>query len=181
MKRAILAGCSALMLSGCIADGSATMLKGAPPAIPIPADQVEIFLEEPKEPYEKIAVVSASAHTTAIISRAQAEQMALQQLKVEGGKVGAHGVLLQDGSSRISEVYSLDSAEANVYGGYGYANVNAVGTSSTGIKEEYTFRGYAIRFHGRPIPQPTPEQIKQYKQESKQRSMSPRETIMHSK
>jgi hypothetical protein len=115
---ASLACCA--VLAAC---ASSHELLGTPRA-PIPADQVQLYTEVPKRPYERIAVVSASSKRSWSFTAEGKAEVVVQRLKEEAGKLGANGVLL-DGIS--------DEPGAAIGAGVGSAYEGPRGTIDVGL------------------------------------------------
>jgi len=63
---------------------------------PIPADRVQLYTEVPHQPYERIAVVSASSKRSWSFTSESKAEVVVRRLKEQAGKLGANGVLLED-------------------------------------------------------------------------------------
>jgi hypothetical protein len=87
-------GCAAaaLLLAACV---TSHVLVGRARA-PILPDQVQLFLEPPKFPYEQIAVLSTSSkHSFTFTAQAKSD-VVIKRLKEEAASLGANGIVLQE-------------------------------------------------------------------------------------
>lgn len=108
------------ILTSCVT--SQVMVGKARP--PILADQVEIYLETPTKPYDKIAMIqSSSKHSFSFTSQGKTEAV-IRRLKRAAAKLGANGVLLRN---------IEDQAAASVSGGVGTTNYSSHGDISLGF------------------------------------------------
>lgn len=62
---------------------------------PVPPDRVQLYTETPRQPYERIAVVSASSKRSLSFTFEGKAEVVVRRLKEEAGKLGANGVLLE--------------------------------------------------------------------------------------
>jgi hypothetical protein len=62
---------------------------------PISPDRVQLYLEAPAQPYERIAVLTASSKRSFSFSSQGKADAVVRRLKEEAAKLGANGVLLQ--------------------------------------------------------------------------------------
>jgi hypothetical protein len=87
-------GCAAaaLLLAGCV---TSHVLVGKARA-PIPPDQVQLFLEPPKIPYEQIAVLNTSSKHSLTFTAQGKSEVVIKRLKEEAATLGANGLLLQE-------------------------------------------------------------------------------------
>jgi hypothetical protein len=87
-------GCAAasLLLAACV---TSHVLVGKARA-PILPDQVQLFLEPPKIPYEEIAVLSTSSKHSFTFSAQGKSDVVIKRLKEEAATLGANGILLQE-------------------------------------------------------------------------------------
>ena len=93
-----------ICLAACV---SSHQLIGAARA-PIPADRVQLYTEAPLQPYERIAVVSASSKRSFSFTFEGKAEVVVRRLKEEAGKLGANGVLLEDISDESGGAIGAD-------------------------------------------------------------------------
>ncbi len=62
---------------------------------PLPPERVQLYLEAPARPYERIAVLTASSKWSFSFSSQGKGDAVIRRLKQEAAKLGANGVLLQ--------------------------------------------------------------------------------------
>jgi hypothetical protein len=75
---------------------------------PVPADQVQLYTEAPQQPYERIAVVSASSKRSFSLTFEGKAEVVVRRLKEEAGKLGANGVLLEGISDESGAAVGAD-------------------------------------------------------------------------
>jgi hypothetical protein len=99
---ACLAACASL--AACV---SSHQLIGTARA-PVPADEVQLYTEAPRRPYERIAVVSASSKRSLSFTFEGKAEVVVRRLKEEAGKLGANGVLLEGISDESGAAVGAD-------------------------------------------------------------------------
>jgi hypothetical protein len=75
---------------------------------PISADRVQLYTEAPLQPYERIAVVSASSKGSWSFTFESKAEVVVRRLKEEAGKLGANGVLLEGISDEAGAAIGAD-------------------------------------------------------------------------
>jgi hypothetical protein len=93
-NRGPLVGCIAapLLLTACV---TSHVLIGQTRA-PTSPEQVQLYLEPPRHPYQQIAVIDTSSrHSFSFTAQGKAD-VVIRRLKEEAGRLGANGVLLQE-------------------------------------------------------------------------------------
>lgn len=93
MKR-LAAGCIAATLCAAACTSSSELIGAARP--PTSADQVRLYLEPPRQPYDQIAIVNASSKRSLAFSASGKADVVISRLKEEAAKLGANGIVLQD-------------------------------------------------------------------------------------
>jgi hypothetical protein len=79
---------------------------------PISADRVQLYTETPHQPYERIAVVSASSKRSWSFTFEGKAEVVVRRLKEEAAKLGANGVLLDDISDEPGTAIGADVGSA---------------------------------------------------------------------
>lgn len=141
----LLGGCSL----GLHATGSTVMLSGIRPPAPSSIEKVQIFLEQPKQPYEAVALVNSSIQIGGQGNFPEAEAAALEKLKQQAAAAGADGVIdvvreVVRGDTLISSTAFDTTTRLN-----GAPDLKTQqGTGYTSLSQTYSinYRGKAVKF-----------------------------------
>lgn len=142
-------------LSGCAvnlkANGSTVMLEGVKPTLPASANLVRMFLEKPEQNYEVIALVNSSIHISSSMDIAQAEAVALEQLKVQATQAGADGII-----DVVRDVTAGDTLISSSAFSTGTPWVSPFSGIHQGSEQTSVLRTYTISFRAKAIKLNTP-------------------------
>lgn len=138
----ILAG----LLAGCSTSGTSVPIGQAGRFSATPVEGIVLLAAPPERKHEIIALVEGVAATDDYLTKARTEAAALDAMKKEAARLGAHAIVLTGKGSapygQIGFVNTTGSATTigNVTSGYAYSTVTSVGW------EKITFSGTAIRY-----------------------------------
>jgi hypothetical protein len=101
--------------------------------------KIEILIEPPSRPYTAIAVVEGTAATDDYFTEAKTQAAALDAMKKEAARVGAHAIILTaKGSKPYGQMAIANTNSATP----GFATTTAIGLGF----EKITLSGTAIRY-----------------------------------
>lgn len=123
---------------GCSTAGSSIPLGTAANFSPTDPAKIEFLIEEPTRPHVKIALVEGTAATDDYFTAARTQAAALDAMKKEAARLGAHAIILAaKGSTPYGQVII-----ANTTGTARFATTTGVGLGW----EKITLSGTAIRY-----------------------------------
>ncbi|MDE2305001.1 MAG: hypothetical protein KGL34_05535 [Gammaproteobacteria bacterium] len=111
---------AAIALSACVS--SHVMLAPARP--PLPPEAVKIYFQPPATAYQRIALLDTSSRYSFSLTEQGKTDAVIQRLKIEAGKLGANGVLIEG---------LADRPTGSVGTGLGHAEFSGGSAFSTGI------------------------------------------------
>jgi hypothetical protein len=136
----------AALLAGCSTSGTSVPIGVAGNFAPTQPGAVILLVAAPERKHEIIALVEGTAATDDYLTKAKTEAAAIEAMKNEAARLGAHAIVLTGkGSAPYGQIgFATTSGSANVVGGYASGYATTVGTSVGW--EKITFSGTAIRY-----------------------------------
>lgn len=141
---------AAALVAGCSTTGTSVPI-GEQRFSPTAADDIVLLVAPPEREHTIIALVEGEAATDDYLSKARTEAAALQAMRTEAARLGAHAIVLTGKGTRpygqVGIATTTGGATAIAPGAIsGYST-----TVTTGVGwEKITFSGTAIRYVGAP-------------------------------
>jgi hypothetical protein len=136
-----LTRCSALILGtlGLAACSTSSHVIIGAPRPPVPPETVRVYMQPPSK-YETIATINATSQGSLAFTSQQNMDKAIERMKIEAGKLGANGVLLQGVSDQQTGSIGIGLGGSS----YGPSSASGVGVGgSSGLTNKAT-SGLAI-------------------------------------
>jgi hypothetical protein len=136
----------ALFLSGCSTAGTSVPIGNAGSFAPTQPASIVLLVGAPERKHEIIALVEGQAATDDYLTKAKTEAAAIEAMKKEAARLGAHAIVLTGkGSAPYGQIgFANTTGSATTIGGYTSGYATTVGT--TVGWEKITFSGTAIRY-----------------------------------
>ena len=152
--RVVFLAAAASLLTACATSGTSVLVGEHGPFAPTNPETIRLLVEPPQVDHMVIALVEGEASTDDYFTKARTEAAAINAMKKEAARIGAHAIVLTGKGSRpygqVSVGNTVASGHGAASGGHFNTSAYATSVSSSFGWEKYSFSGTAVRYKVEP-------------------------------